>query len=151
MALLCALASGAAVDGSPQAALAQLDRAEALWRSRAPASYSFTVEYSAFLGEYGCFSQSYVVKGIHSTGMAPDDCEYRPDKLGTVRALFKLMRQSLRGRGHWDEATVEFDETLGYPKTFYVGDKDVIDDYFQFQISRFEVTPNTSLERTRER
>jgi hypothetical protein len=88
------------------------------------------------------------VSGRHPDGKGPGDCEYRPDKLGTIPALFKLMRKTLR-RG-WDEVTVEFDETLGYPKKFYVGSKDMVDDYFAFDVLRFEVIPNTSLERARE-
>ena len=147
--LLCALASGAALGGSPREALVQLDRAEALWRSAPPGSYSFTVEYSEFIGQFGCFSQIYVVQGNLPSGVAPSDCKYSPDKLGTVLVLFKLMRQTLRRT--WDEVTVEFDQALGYPKHFYVGSKDIVDDYFQLTVSQFEVAPNKSPERTRAR
>jgi hypothetical protein len=130
---------------SPRDALVQLERAESLWQAKSPTTYSLTVRYSEFVGRFGCFSQTYFVSGARASGVAPLDCKYRPDKLGTVPALFRLMRETLRD--NWDEVTVEFDKTYGYPKNFYAGAKDMEDAYFSFDVLNFEVTPNKRLER----
>lgn len=142
--LLSTASTGTTFGGSPGDALTEIDRAETLWRSAASNNYSFTVRYSEFLGQYGCFTQTYVVSGHHSKSETSGDCEYRPDKLGTIPALFKLMRKTLRRP--WEEIAVEFDETLGYPKKFYTG-SGIADDYFQFEVSEFKVIHNTSLDR----
>ena len=117
----------------------ELRQAEAHWNLAAPKNYSLTVRYSAFVLEYGCEVQTFNVSGRRSMPRQSDSnrCEFRPDKLGSIPALFRLARQlSVRRPG---EVSAEYDPTFGYPTKFYAGSKDVEDDYFLFEVVSFKV------------
>ena len=115
----------------------QLRQSEARWRQTAPTRYSLRVKYSTFAGRYGCREQSFRVHGRHSSSDSAPDCGSRPDKFGSVPALFRLARELLAENPD-DEADIEFDPTYGYPKSFYVGSAQMEDSYFKFEVLDFK-------------
>ena len=114
----------------------QLRKSELLWKHTAPYRYSLRVKYSTFAGHYGCWEQSFRVKGRHSSSDSAPDCDSRPDKFGSIPALFRFARELLAENP--DEAEIEYDPAYGYPKNFYVGSTHMEDSYFKFEVLDFK-------------
>jgi hypothetical protein len=113
-----------------------LQKAAIAWKKSAPSSYTMTVRYSSMVGAYGCWEQTFTVKGTRSRQVSRPDCKNRKDKFGSVPALFRFGSQLLAKNP--DQATLELDETYGYPKKLYVGSATLEDSYFMFEVLEFK-------------
>ena len=143
--LLLATSISCAWDARPGPAVvearAHLERAEALWRRAQPAAYTLTVRHSIELAiaAYGCPQQSFEVEDGQARFVPTAECspeQARPDVLGTVPALFRLIRRELRGR---DDVSLSFDPDVGYPLALYAGTRGMDDGFFAFEVLRFEL------------
>lgn len=113
----------------------QLRAAQAIWRSNGPQSYTVTVSYSAFVGEFGCSTQTFRVARSKVKSLNPSTCGARADKMGSVPALFDLASELLDRR--MGESSASFDPVYGYPRKFYVGHPEMEDAYFSFEVVAF--------------
>ena len=138
LAILFLIAAGmhTAHAGDVSEARQSLQKAAIAWKKGAPSNYTITVRYSSMVGAYGCWQQTYTVKGSRSHPVGQPDCKNRKDKFGSVPALFRFGSELL-GKNP-DQATLELDETYGYPKKIYVGSATLEDSYFMFEVLDFK-------------
>lgn len=113
----------------------QLRAAQSIWRANGPESYTFTVRYSAFVGEFECRTQTFRVARSKAKSLNSSTCGARADELGSIPALFDLASEFLDRR--MGDASATFDPVYGYPRKFYVGHPEMDDAYFSFEVVAF--------------
>jgi hypothetical protein len=118
---------------------AKLDAAEMQWRTKAPATYEFTITFHEMIIREGCSERQFHATVAHSIPSRRTDCAVMRTTYSTVPKVFKEMRKMLSQ--HWPDVSMEFDPVLGYPREFYIGDNSISDSYFGFTISKFFLGP----------
>jgi hypothetical protein len=113
----------------------RLTEAEAQWRAHGPPRYTIKVHYSSFLLRFGCSTQTFRVSSGSSSTLNSSECGARPDKLGSVPALFRFARELLaEKRG---DVSAAYDPVYGYPTEFYVARPGLEDNFFLFKVVEF--------------
>jgi hypothetical protein len=117
----------------------QLDAAEAAWNRAPPASYAFTLKYSAFIKVADCEAMAFEVRVEQGVVAAAADCPSLRAEFAGVPRLFRFVRDTLAKRPH--RLQVRYDAVLGYPVHVAVDpDADVADIQYAVDVSDFRVT-----------
>jgi hypothetical protein len=114
--------------------LQQLESAEATWKRQSPASYSFSAEYDAMVLPRGC-GRTFRLEVHNSRAVPVIGCRELRSSFSTIPMLFRAIREGLSQPN--TDVSATFDNELGYPTEFTVGDRNMIDAYFHIRISDF--------------
>lgn len=117
----------------------QLDAAEATWNRAPPASYAFTLTYSAFIKVADCEAMAFGVRVEQGVVAAAADCPSLRAEFSGVPQLFRFVRDTLAKHPH--RLQVRYDAVLGYPVHVAVDpDADLADIQYAVDVSDFRVT-----------
>jgi uncharacterized protein DUF6174 len=134
---LAKLPSGAA-DGQSEDPLKDLTNAEALWRSKKPKSYEFTIQVRCYCVGLSEAPPSFRVTESGSIAVSELDrvAFDAYDRYNTIEKLFAAIRRTLNFGRY--KVAVQYDSDLGYPVVADLDPRrDAADDELFFRVTKF--------------